>query len=98
MRIDVFSIPGCDYCKKVKKLLDKYELPYIQTVVGKDLSKDRFMKMYPAAAGFPLVVIDGKAIGGLVPTAKYLLDEKIIVRDSVTKRHGRNELDSRKGD
>lgn len=78
MVVQIFTIPGCSYCVKVKQLLERANLEYIQTVVGKDISRDKFKSLYPEVTGFPLVNIDGENVGGLVETAKYLLDKGLV--------------------
>ena len=37
--------------------------------------KSEFDVEFPAAAGFPHVIIDGKEIGSMQNTAKYLVDK-----------------------
>lgn len=80
MVIELFTIPGCSYCIKAKELFARAKVDYIQTVVGTDISKEEFKKLHPysTVTGFPVVVIDGKPIGGLVDTVKYFVDNGLV--------------------
>lgn len=78
MKIKVYSIPGCTYCRKLKLLLSRAKLDYIETVVGRDISKEDYRAIYPSHQTFPFVVIDDEEIGGVVDTAKFLLDKGLL--------------------
>lgn len=78
MKIQVYSIPGCTYCTKLKLLLNRASLPYIENVVGTDLTRERFNVLYPGVSSFPFVVIDGVGLGGVTNTAKFLVDKGLV--------------------
>ena len=75
MDIKIYTIPGCHYCDKVKELFNIIGEQYSQVIIGRDLMKSEFDVEFPAAAGFPHVIIDGKEIGSMQTTAKYLVDK-----------------------
>jgi glutaredoxin len=77
MNIQVYTIPGCTYCVKLKRLLDRDNIAYIQTVVDDTVS---FKLQHPKCSGFPFTVIDGEEIGGIMDTAKFLLDKGLVKR------------------
>lgn len=77
MKIEVYSIPGCSYCVKLKRLLERENLDYIQTVVE---DKKDFKSKYPTCTGFPFTIIDNEIIGGITDTAKFLLEKGLIKR------------------
>ena len=79
MKIDIYTIPGCTYCDKVKILMKRANLEYSSYVVGQDIPRDTMIKQYPLAKGYPYVIIDGEPVGGLAQTAKYLLDHGIVI-------------------
>ena len=63
------------------ELLERSKIPQERITyvdVGKDISKEDFIKKFPEASGYPHVIIDGKSIGGLVETAKYLVKKKMV--------------------
>ncbi len=75
MNIKMYTIVGCTYCDKVKTLFNIIGEDYSEIHIGRDLTKSEFEQQFPDAAGFPYVIIDGKSIGGLQNTAKYLVDK-----------------------
>lgn len=82
MKVEFYSIPGCTYCKKLKLLLQRAKLDYIETIVGKDLSREDYIAMYPNKQSFPFVIIDGEEIGGVVDTAKFLFERGLVSKRS----------------
>lgn len=67
----VYSTAGCPFCIMAKQLLDRLGISY----EDKDLSShpDRFSfidKIHPGQRTVPLILIDGKAIGGHVDLEK----------------------------
>lgn len=78
MEVRIYTTPGCGYCVKVKELLNRANLSFDQTVVGRDLTREEFKSKYPQATGFPYVIIDGNVIGGLVETVKFLVEKGLV--------------------
>lgn len=78
MKIQIFTIPGCNYCNHVKELMKRANLEYSSYVVGQDITKETMIKRYPLAKGYPYVIIDGEVIGGLHQTAKFLIDKGVV--------------------
>ena len=77
MEIQIFTIPGCSYCVKLKRLLSRDNLTYIETVVE---DTTLFKHQHPKCRGFPFSVIDGEEIGGITETAKFLLERGLVKR------------------
>ena len=78
MEIKIYTISNCDYCVKIKQVLERANLDYIQTVVGKDITKDEFKELHPSVRGFPFVIINGERVGGLMDTVKYLVEKGLV--------------------
>ena len=79
--VTAYTLEGCVHCMHLHELLERSNIPQERITyvdVGKDLSKEDFLKKFPEAGGFPHVIIDGKSIGGLVETAKYLVKKKMV--------------------
>ena len=79
--ITAYTLQGCVHCMHLHELLERSDVPNDRVTyvdVGKDISKEDFLKKFPEAGGYPHVVIDGKPIGGLVETAKYLVKKKMV--------------------
>jgi glutaredoxin len=62
--IIVYSKPDCPYCVKAKMLLRLRDIPYVESVVGKDILREDFVSLFPDVRSVPLIVIDGVKIGG----------------------------------
>ena len=76
MKIKVYSTVGCSYCTKLKELFERANITdYDEQVCT---SGDEVRVDYPDAGSFPYVIIDGKEIGGLVETAKFLLKNGLV--------------------
>ena len=79
MDIVIHTTQGCFYCDQMKELCKRAEVEY--EIV--DTSAEELRRLFPNAAGYPHVVIDGEEIGGLVEAAKFFLKEGLV---SVNKR------------
>jgi len=66
MKVEIYSIPNCTYCKKAKFLADHVdevtEVSY--KMIGKDL--------FPGARTFPQILVDDKHIGGYIELEKLI--------------------------
>ena len=80
MDITAYTSPGCKHCTTLKKLFTRAKVNYNNVTVGDDISRSAFMQQFPMADGFPYVVIDGKAVGGLVETARLFLERGLVER------------------
>lgn len=78
MEIVVYTNPGCGHCSTMKQLLRRAAVEYTEVVIDKDISFALFKEKFPFAPGYPLVIIDGKEIGGLVETAKLFLEKGLV--------------------
>lgn len=78
MEIVAYTSPGCRHCTTLKKLFARAGVQYRSVEVGSNISPATFTKAFPAADGYPWVIIDGKEVGGLVETAKLFLDKGLV--------------------
>ena len=80
MKIEAYITKGCTYCTHLRELLFRAGLDdntnFIK--VGKHITREKFLEKYPSANGFPYVIIDGVEFPGLVPTAKFLVENGLI--------------------
>ena len=79
--VTAYTLEGCVHCLHLHELLERSRIPAERITfvdVGKDISKEDFLKKFPEAAGYPHVIINNKTIGGLVETAKYLVKKQLI--------------------
>ena len=76
MKIKVYSTAGCSYCGRLKELFERANITdYDEQLCA---NGDELRVDYPKASSFPYVIVDGKEIGGLVETAKFLLENGLV--------------------
>ena len=86
MKIKVYTSPTCYYCSKLKELFERANISdYEEVVCQQDEQHQKFRDEYPNALSFPYVIIDGEEVGGLVETAKILLERNLV---SPKKKNG----------
>lgn len=95
MKIVAYSKRGCFYCDQLKKLIERAGLTdsctFITVGSKGTVTKQEFAEKFPDASGYPLVLIDDEVIGGLVPVAKFLVENGYVqsrpkhLRDSTSK-------------
>lgn len=62
--IEIYSKDHCVFCDKAKSLLDKLSKQYNQYKLDEHFTRDEIIEKFPDARTFPIVVVDGKWIGG----------------------------------
>ena len=60
----VYSKPNCSYCLKAKNLLTLENIPYTESVIGEDITREDFMSLFPDQRSVPLIFVNGEKIGG----------------------------------
>jgi glutaredoxin 3 len=68
----IYSKDNCTYCVKAKNLLKLQQIPYTESFIGKDISRDDFISLFPEHRTMPLIFIDGEKIGGYDDLLGYL--------------------------
>jgi glutaredoxin 3 len=63
-RVEIYTIPGCGYCYRAKRLLESKDVAYVEHDVTRD--RDAIRRMHAATTGrtFPQIFIDGTSVGG----------------------------------
>ena len=83
MKIKVYTHPTCYYCEQLKELFKRANITDYEEQVCS--SGDEVRVDYPDATSLPYVIIDGEVVGGLVPTAKILMEKGLV---SSRKKNG----------
>lgn len=78
MDITIYTTPGCFYCTQIKELMRRADLEATIINVSTSEEKEEFKKDNPKAQGFPHVIIDGETVGGLVETARLLVQKGLV--------------------
>ena len=69
----VYGKTGCSACVQAKQLLETKGLDYEYALLGLNYSLEEFYNVAPKThKTFPMVMIDGKYIGGLVELKEIL--------------------------
>lgn len=72
----IYTLPGCPWCEKIKKLYKQNEWPYHEKIINVNLSRSAFYNKFYPGATFPQVVIrknnKNETIGGYADTIQYL--------------------------
>jgi len=61
---ELITRDNCAYCIESKKLLEVNGKNYRELVIGRDISREEVMSKYPDRKVLPIVIQDGKVIGG----------------------------------
>ena len=71
MKAVVYTRENCQWCDRVKYLLDHLEIDYLEYKYEEDFTKDQFYSEFGEEATFPQVSINDKHIGGCKDTLQY---------------------------
>ena len=68
----VYSKPGCPSCDNAKMLIAARGDVYIENVIGRDVSREEFMEMFPAVRTVPLILEEeAGTIGGYTDLVEW---------------------------
>lgn len=73
----VYSKPSCSYCVKAKNLLKMKNIPYIEMMIGTDISVEQLVEEFtinklPAPRTAPQIIFQGKYLGGYDQLERHL--------------------------
>jgi len=78
MEIIAYTTTGCFYCDQLKELFRRADVKYQMVIIDSEDDREQFRKDFPRAGGYPYVLVDGQHVGGLVETAKLLLEKGLV--------------------
>jgi len=67
----IYSKKACPNCDYSKMLMQSRNQPYIETVIGEDITREEFMTTFPGVMSVPYIIINGKPIGGFTELKEY---------------------------
>ena len=68
----VYSKPGCPSCDNAKKLIAINGDVYVENVIGRDVSREEFMEMFPSVKTVPYILEqDAGAVGGYTDLVEW---------------------------
>jgi glutaredoxin len=68
----IFTRENCQYCRKLKVILDAFAIKYSQYKLDVDYTRDEFYSKFGEGSTFPRVLLDGHLLGGCNETIEYL--------------------------
>jgi glutaredoxin 3 len=78
MEIEIYTISGCEWCDRTIKLMAMAEITdYKKYMVGVDVTKQSVKEKFPAANGYPIIVIDNQ-IYDIISTAKLFVERGLV--------------------
>ena len=78
MQAVLYSKDNCQWCDRVRQLLNSVNISYTEYKYDVHFSKDGFYHEFGEGATFPQVQIDTQHIGGCKETLKFLQEKKLI--------------------
>lgn len=74
----VYSKSGCGYCARLIDFMKQKDIPHVKLMLGIDYTVEEFVTMFKHGATFPRVIYQGKTIGGMKDTVKYLVSNNHV--------------------
>lgn len=68
----MYSKSPCQYCDSARALFKMRGIEYNEYKLGKDFSRDELLEWFPQAKTFPVIVKEGKFIGGFTELKESL--------------------------
>ena len=78
MNFAVYSKDGCEYCYKVKQVLELTGSNFVVYTLGEDFTKEEFYSEFGEGSTFPQVICDDQKLGGSIETINYLKEQQIV--------------------
>lgn len=76
MHVTVYSKADCISCTKAKMLLASRNISYTELKLNEDFTREHLLELFPSAATFPIIVVDGFNIGGVEQLSKMINEQK----------------------
>lgn len=70
--------PPCSYCEGAKLYLQDRNIPYEEIIIGKQVTREEFVKAHPDKRTLPAVFIDGEFIGGYTEMKSFIEAKEVL--------------------
>lgn len=64
--IDIYTKEDCSFCAQAKSFMQKKNLEYKEHLIGRDLTREELIEKFPQMRTVPIILVDGKLIGGYI--------------------------------
>jgi len=71
MSVLIYTKDNCPYCVKAKTLLTIKSIEFTESKIGKDITREEFMSLFPEQRTVPLIFINDQKIGGYDDLAEH---------------------------
>jgi glutaredoxin len=78
MNIEIYTSPGCSWCKKALTLMEMAKITdYKKYVLNVDITSDEIKKKFPNMAGYPIIIIDDVSYD-IIETVKLFVEKGLV--------------------
>lgn len=78
MKFVVYSKEDCQYCYKIKSVLELTGSDFVVYNLDEHFTKEQFISEFGEGSTFPQVVCNDTLIGGCTDTIKFLREKKVV--------------------
>jgi glutaredoxin len=78
MNFTVYSKENCQYCHKVKTVLELTGSNFVVYNLNEHFTTDEFYSEFGEGSTFPQVICDDRKLGGCIDTVKFLKENQIV--------------------
>lgn len=68
----IYSKDNCPFCVKAKYIFESQNIPYKEINIGRDITREEFLELFPDQKTVPLIFIDTQKIGGYSELVKHI--------------------------
>jgi glutaredoxin len=73
--ITLYTKQNCKHCTKAKKLLATSQIPFLEQKLDVHFTREHLKQLFPDAATYPIIVINGFNIGGAKELEEMLIEQ-----------------------
>jgi len=79
MNLEIYTAPSCPWCTKLHRLLEMANITeYTEYILGDNITEEEILDKFPKEIGYPIVIIDGENVGGVVGCAKEFVRRGLV--------------------
>ena len=76
MKVEIYSKDNCGWCSMAIKLAEREQYDTTVKKLNEDFTRDELLAPFPDAKSFPIVVVDGKTVGGFKEFDTFIKENK----------------------
>lgn len=83
--IEIYGKDGCSYCEMALQLVKSHQLEHVYHKIGKDLTLNEFVEIFPGVKTVPAVKTYGMYIGGYDDLVAFVEENSNDVQGKVVR-------------